>query len=348
MAFDYINALLKKEVSRTPIWVMRQAGRYLPEYRATRKIAGDFLTLCKSSDLACEVTLQPLERFDLDAAILFSDILTIPDAMGLGLYFVEGEGPKFTNPLHTLSSIENLTKPDVGAELNYVSEAVSVIKKNLKGRVPLIGFTGSPWTLATYMVEGGTSKTFSKVKGLMYENPKHMHQLLDVLADTVIDYLNSQIEAGADSVMIFDTWGGLLSQGSYENFSLRYMSKIVEGVHRSYQGRIIPVTLFTKGGAAWLEQIAATGCDAVGIDWTIELGEAERRVGSKVAIQGNLDPSVLYASPDVIKAEAFKVLDQFKGQTGHVFNLGHGITPDVNPESMKVLVDAVHSYSSKT
>ena len=348
MAFDYINALLKKEVSRTPIWVMRQAGRYLPEYRATRKIAGDFLTLCKSSDLACEVTLQPLERFDLDAAILFSDILTIPDAMGLGLYFVEGEGPKFTNPLHTLSSIENLTKPDVGTELNYVSEAVSVIKKNLKGRVPLIGFTGSPWTLATYMVEGGTSKTFSRVKALMYENPKHMHQLLDVLADTVIDYLNSQIEAGADSVMIFDTWGGLLSQGSYENFSLRYMSKIVEGVHRSYQGRIIPVTLFTKGGAAWLEQIAATGCDAVGIDWTIELGEAERRVGSKVAIQGNLDPSVLYASPDVIKAEAFKVLDQFKGQTGHVFNLGHGITPDVNPESMKVLVDAVHSYSSKT
>ena len=348
MAFDYINALLIKEVSRTPIWVMRQAGRYLPEYRATRKIAGDFLTLCKSSDLACEVTLQPLERFDLDAAILFSDILTIPDAMGLGLHFVEGEGPKFTNPLHTLSSIEHLTKPDVGTELNYVSEAVSVIKKNLKGRVPLIGFTGSPWTLATYMVEGGTSKTFSKVKGLMYENPKHMHQLLDVLADTVIDYLNSQIEAGADSVMIFDTWGGLLSKGSYENFSLRYMSKIVDGIHRSYEGRTIPVTLFTKGGAAWLEQIAATGCDAVGIDWTIELGEAERRVGSKVALQGNLDPSVLYASPDVIKAEAFKVLDQFKGQTGHVFNLGHGITPDVNPESMKVLVDAVHSYSTKT
>jgi len=348
MAFDYINALLKKEVSRTPIWVMRQAGRYLPEYRATRKIAGDFLTLCKSSDLACEVTLQPLERFDLDAAILFSDILTIPDAMGLGLHFVEGEGPKFTHPLHTLSSIENLTKPDVGNELNYVIEAVSVIKKNLKGRVPLIGFTGSPWTLATYMVEGGTSKTFSKVKGLMYENPKHMHQLLDVLADTVIDYLNSQIEAGADSVMIFDTWGGLLSKSSYENFSLKYMSKIVDGIHRNYEGRTIPVTLFTKGGAAWLEQIAATGCDAVGIDWTIELGEAERRVGSKVALQGNLDPSVLYASPDIIKAEAFKVLDQFKGQTGHVFNLGHGITPDVNPENMKVLVDAVHSYSTKT
>ena len=345
MAFDYINALLKKEVTRTPIWVMRQAGRYLPEYRATRKKAGDFLTLCKSSDLACEVTLQPLERFDLDAAILFSDILTIPDAMGLGLHFIEGEGPKFSHPLSSLSEINQLTKPDVSKDLSYVSEAVSVIKKNLKGRVPLIGFTGSPWTLATYMVEGGSSKTFSKVKGLMYENPKHMHQLLDVLADTIIDYLNSQIEAGADSVMIFDTWGGLLNKASYENFSLMYMSKIVAGINRNYEGKTIPVTLFTKGGSAWLEQIAATGCDAVGIDWTVEIGEAERRVGSKVALQGNLDPSVLYASAEVIKSEAHKILDQFQGSTGHVFNLGHGITPDVNPESMKALVDAVHSYS---
>ncbi|MDA9801897.1 uroporphyrinogen decarboxylase [Candidatus Pseudothioglobus singularis] len=345
MAFDYINALLKKEVTRTPIWVMRQAGRYLPEYRATRKKAGDFLTLCKSSDLACEVTLQPLERFDLDAAILFSDILTIPDAMGLGLHFIEGEGPKFSHPLSSLAEINQLTKPDVSKDLSYVSEAVSVIKKNLKGRVPLIGFTGSPWTLATYMVEGGSSKTFSKVKGLMYENPKHMHQLLDILADTIIDYLNSQIEAGADSVMIFDTWGGLLNKVSYENFSLMYMSKIVAGINRNYEGKTIPVTLFTKGGSAWLEQIAATGCDAVGIDWTVEIGEAERRVGAKVALQGNLDPSVLYASPEVIKSEAHKILDQFQGSTGHVFNLGHGITPDVNPESMKVLVDAVHSYS---
>ncbi|MFM1546437.1 MAG: uroporphyrinogen decarboxylase [Candidatus Pseudothioglobus sp.] len=345
MAFDYINALLKKEVSRTPIWVMRQAGRYLPEYRQTRKRAGDFLSLCKSSDLACEVTLQPLERFDLDAAILFSDILTIPDAMGLGLHFVEGEGPKFSKPLTTLNDINRLSKPDVGSRLAYVSDAISVIKKNLKGRVPLIGFTGSPWTLATYMVEGGSSKNFSKVKGLLYENPKHMHQLLNVLADTVIDYLNAQIEAGADSVMIFDTWGGLLNKKSYENFSLRYMSKIVEGIHRKYDEKTIPVTLFTKGGSAWLEQIAATGCDGVGLDWTVEIGDAERRIGSKVALQGNLDPSVLYASPEVITAEAYKVLDQFKGQTGHVFNLGHGITPDVNPESMKVLVDAVHSYT---
>ncbi|MCS5589367.1 MAG: uroporphyrinogen decarboxylase [Candidatus Thioglobus sp.] len=345
MAFDYINALLKKEVSRTPIWVMRQAGRYLPEYRQTRKSAGDFLSLCKSSDLACEVTLQPLERFDLDAAILFSDILTIPDAMGLGLHFVENEGPKFSKPLTTLNDINRLSKPDVSIELAYVSEAVSVIKKNLKGRVPLIGFSGSPWTLATYMVEGGSSKNFSKVKGLLFENPKHLHQLLNVLADTVIDYLNAQIEAGADSVMIFDTWGGLLNKESYENFSLRYMSKIVDGIHRKYDVRTIPVTLFTKGGSAWLEQIAATGCDGVGLDWTIEIGEAEKRIGSKVVLQGNLDPSVLYASPEIITAEAYKVLDQFKGQTGHVFNLGHGITPDVNPESMKVLVDAVHSYT---
>ena len=345
MAFDYINALLKKEVSRTPIWVMRQAGRYLPEYRQTRKRAGDFLSLCKSSDLACEVTLQPLERFDLDAAILFSDILTIPDAMGLGLHFVENEGPKFSKPLTTLNDINRLSKPDVGIELAYVSEAVSVIKKNLKGRVPLIGFSGSPWTLATYMVEGGSSKNFSKVKGLLFENPKQLHHLLNVLADTVIDYLNAQIEAGADSVMVFDTWGGLLNKESYENFSLRYMSKIVDGIHRKYDERTIPVTLFTKGGSAWLEQIAATGCDGVGLDWTIEIGEAERRIGSKVALQGNLDPSILYASPEIITAEAYKVLDQFKGQTGHVFNLGHGITPDVNPESMKVLVDAVHSYT---
>ncbi len=345
MTSDYINALLKKEVKRTPIWVMRQAGRYLPEYRSTRKKAGDFLSLCKSSELACEVTLQPLERFDLDAAILFSDILTIPDAMGLGLYFLEGEGPRFLKPLSNLSDIERLTKPDVGGKLTYVFDAVSTIKKNLKNTVPLIGFSGSPWTLATYMVEGGSSKSFSKVKGLMFQNPHHMDQLLDILADTVIDYLNAQIEAGADSVMIFDTWGGLLNKQCYENFSLRYMAKIVDSLHRNYDGKTIPVTLFTKGGSAWLEKIAASGCDGIGLDWTIELGEAERRVGQQVALQGNLDPSVLYATPEVIVSEVNKVLNQFKGETGHVFNLGHGITPDVNPESMKILVDAVHAYS---
>jgi uroporphyrinogen decarboxylase len=345
MTSDYINALLKKEVKRTPIWVMRQAGRYLPEYRSTRKKAGDFLSLCKSSELACEVTLQPLERFDLDAAILFSDILTIPDAMGLGLYFLEGEGPRFLKPLSNLSDIERLTKPDVGGKLTYVFDAVSTIKKNLKNTVPLIGFSGSPWTLATYMVEGGSSKSFSKVKALMFQNPHHMNQLLDILADTVIDYLNAQIEAGADSVMIFDTWGGLLNKQCYENFSLRYMAKIVDSLHRNYDGKTIPVTLFTKGGSAWLEKIAASGCDGIGLDWTIELGEAERRVGQQVALQGNLDPSVLYATPEVIVSEVNKVLNQFKGETGHVFNLGHGITPDVNPENMKILVDAVHAYS---
>ena len=347
MSSDYINALLKKPTTRTPIWVMRQAGRYLPEYRATRKKAGDFLTLCKSPELACEVTMQPLDRFDLDAAILFSDILTIPDAMGLGLYFSEGEGPKFSKPLSTLADIENLTKPNVGDELAYVTDAVSVIKKSLNGKVPLIGLTGSPWTLATYMVEGGSSKNFAKVKGLMYENPTHMHQLLDKLADTIIDYLNGQIEAGADSVMVFDTWGGLLNQESYENFSLRYMTKIVAGIKREHEGKTIPVTLFTKGGAMWLEQIADSGCDGVALDWTVELGDAQSRIGNKVALQGNLDPCVLYASPARIREEVKKVLSQFDGDTGHVFNLGHGISPDVNPEHMKVLVDSVHEFSAR-
>ncbi|BBB23322.1 uroporphyrinogen decarboxylase [Abyssogena phaseoliformis symbiont OG214] len=347
MSFDYINALLKKPTSRTPIWVMRQAGRYLPEYRVTRKQAGDFLSLCKNPELACEVTMQPIDRFDLDAAILFSDILTIPDAMGLGLYFSEGEGPKFSNPLNTLASIEQLKKPNVGNELSYVTDAVSVIKKALNNKVPLIGFTGSPWTLATYMVEGGSSKNFAKVKGLMYENPAHMHQLLDKLADTIIDYLNGQIQAGADSVMIFDTWGGLLNKQSYEDFSLQYMAKIVNGIKREFNGKIIPVTLFTKGGAMRLEQIANSGCDGVALDWTVELNDAQRRIGAKVTLQGNLDPCVLYASPEKIRKEVKKILSQFQGNTGHVFNLGHGISPDVNPEHMKILVDAVHEFSKR-
>lgn len=344
MTHDYINALLKKPTQKTPVWIMRQAGRYLPEYRATRSGAGGFLNLCKSPELACEVTMQPIDRFDLDAAILFSDILTIPDAMGLGLYFTEGVGPRFKKPLDTLTSIENLVKPDVGTELKYVFDAVSLIKTDLKDKVPLIGFTGSPWTLAAYMVEGGSSKNFAKVKGLMYENPKHLHMLLDTLADTIIDYLNAQIEAGADSVMIFDTWGGLLNKESYENFSLRYMKKIVDGIKREFAGKKIPVTLFTKGGSMWLEQIANTGCDGVALDWTVELSDAQRRIGSKVALQGNLDPNVLFATPEVIVTEVNKVMSQFKGDTGHVFNLGHGITPDVNPDNLKVLIDAVHNY----
>jgi uroporphyrinogen decarboxylase len=347
MSFDYINALLKKPVSRTPIWVMRQAGRYLPEYRATRKKAGDFLSLCKSPDMACEVTLQPLDRFDLDAAILFSDILTIPDAMNLGLYFSEGEGPKFSKPISSLADIDGLIKPDVGSELSYVTDAVSLIKRSLNGRAPLIGFTGSPWTLATYMVEGGSSKNFSKVKGLMYENPSYMHKLLDKLADTVIDYLDGQIEAGVDSVMVFDTWGGLLNKGSYEEFSLRYMEKIVKGINRHKAEKTIPITLFTKGGGMWLEQIAASGCDGIGLDWTVELSDAQARVGEKVALQGNLDPCALYASRDTIRKEVNNILSQYKGDTGHVFNLGHGISPDVNPDRMKDLVDSVHEFSVK-
>lgn len=347
MTHNYINALLKKPVTRTPIWVMRQAGRYLPEYRETRKKAGGFMKLCKNPELACEVTIQPIDRFDLDAAILFSDILTIPDAMGLGLYFTEGIGPRFSNPLKTLTDIKKLRIPDVGSELSYVTDAVSLIKKTLNGRVPLIGFTGSPWTLAAYMVEGGSSKAFTKIKGLMYSEPKYLHQLLDKIADTTIDYLNSQIEAGADSVMIFDTWGGLLSKDNYENFSLRYMSKIIDGLKREINDTLIPVTIFTKGGSMWLESIANTGCEGVGIDWGVELGDAQKRIGQKVALQGNLDPNVLFASPDKIREEVNKIMTQFKGDTGHVFNLGHGITPDVDPENMKVLVDAVHEFSIK-
>ncbi len=343
MSFDYINALLKKPVSRTPIWIMRQAGRYLPEYRATRKKAGNFLNLCKTPELACEVTLQPIDRFDLDAAILFSDILTIPDAMGLGLYFVEGEGPKFKTAINSATQINNLTKPDMSS-LSYVFDAVTLVKNSLNNRVPLIGFSGSPWTLATYMLEGGASKTFIKVKGLMYENPKLMHKLLTIISDAVIDYLNEQIASGVDSVMVFDTWGGLLNKEHYNDFSLQYMQKIVLGINRKpNSGKYIPITLFTKGGGAYLEQIASTTCDAIGLDWNIELADAQKRIGDSVSLQGNLDPCVLYASPQTITLEAQKILQQFKGNTGHIFNLGHGISPDVNPDNVKVLIDAVHN-----
>jgi len=344
MSFDYINALLKKPTTRTPIWVMRQAGRYLPEYRATRTKAGDFMSLCKSPELACEVTMQPLDRFDLDAAILFSDILTIPDAMGLGLYFSEGEGPKFERPIETLADIERIPS-EVNSELAYVFDAVSTIKSALKTRAPLIGFSGSPWTLATYMIEGGSSKTFAKTKKMLFNDPKMLHLLLDKLADSVIAYLDQQVLSGADSLMVFDTWGGVLSKENYLNFSLSYMQKIVTGVKAKHPE--IPVTLFSKNGGKHLTEIANTGCDGVGIDWTVELGEVESQIGSKVAIQGNLDPAVMYATPEVVRAEVKKVLDQFKGDTGHIFNLGHGITPDVDPENMTVLVDAVHEFSAK-
>lgn len=344
MAFDYINALLKKPVSRTPIWVMRQAGRYLPEYRATRKQAGDFMSLCKNPQLACEVTLQPIERFDLDAAILFSDILTIPDAMGLGLYFSEGEGPKFTRPIQSLADIEKLPT-NVNDGLTYVFDGVSTIKKALNNRVPLIGFSGSPWTLATYMIEGGSSKTFANTKRMLFNDPDALHLLLGKLADSVIAYLNQQVLSGADSLMVFDTWGGVLSKQNYLDFSLDYMSKIVKSLKQMHPNT--PITLFSKNGGKHLSHIADTHCDGVGIDWTIELSDAQAQVGDRVAIQGNLDPAIMYATPEIIEREVKKVLSQFSGNTGHIFNLGHGITPDVDPENMKVLVDAVHKFSVK-
>ena len=344
MSFDYLNALAKKPTTRTPIWVMRQAGRYLPEYRATRKQAGDFMSLCRNPELACEVTMQPMDRFDLDAAILFSDILTIPDAMGLGLYFSDGEGPKFERPIRTLADIEAIPS-NVNNDLTYVFDAVSTIKSALGMRAPLIGFTGSPWTLATYMIEGASSKTFAKTKAMLFNEPKMLHLLLDKLADSVIAYLDQQVQSGADSLMVFDTWGGVLSRQNYLDFSLSYMQKIVNGIKAKHPNT--PITLFSKNGGKHLNEIAATGCDGVGIDWTVELGEVQSKIGDKVAIQGNLDPAVMYATPEIIRAEVKKVLSQFKGDTGHIFNLGHGITPDVNPENMAVLVDSVHEFSAR-
>ncbi len=343
----YLRALLKEPVDCTPVWMMRQAGRYLPEYKATRAIAGDFMSLCKNAELACEVTLQPLRRFALDAAILFSDILTIPDAMGLGLYFEAGEGPKFERPIQSRTDVEKIAKPDPEGELQYVMNAVRTIRKNLKGEVPLIGFSGSPWTLATYMVEGGSSKAFTKIKKMMYAEPHTLHLLLDKLADTVVDYLNAQIKAGAQSVMVFDTWGGVLTPRDYNEFSLQYMHKIVDGLIRENEGRRVPVTLFTKNGGMWLEKIAATGCDAVGLDWTINIAEAKSRIGDKVALQGNMDPSILYAPAARIEQEVELILEGFGKGSGHVFNLGHGIHLDVPPENAGVFVDAVHKQSAK-
>ncbi len=341
----YLRALLRQPVDITPVWMMRQAGRYLPEYKATRAEAGDFMSLCKNAELACEVTLQPLRRYPLDAAILFSDILTIPDAMGLGLYFEAGEGPRFSSPLTCYADVAKLPIPDPEDELGYVMNAVRTIRKNLKGEVPLIGFSGSPWTLATYMIEGGSSKAFTKIKKMMYAEPATLHLLLDKLADSVILYLNAQIKAGAQSVMVFDSWGGVLTGRDYLEFSLNYMHKIVDGLIRENDGRRVPVTLFTKGGGQWLEAIAATGCDALGLDWTTDIGEARRRVGDKVALQGNMDPSMLYASPARIEQEVDTILSSYGHGNGHVFNLGHGIHQDVLPENAGAFVEAVHSLS---
>ncbi|RUO19019.1 uroporphyrinogen decarboxylase [Aliidiomarina iranensis] len=341
----YLRALMQQPVDRTPIWMMRQAGRYLPEYREVRGQAGDFMSLCRNAELACEVTLQPLRRFPLDAAILFSDILTIPDAMGLGLYFEQGEGPRFKNPIRSASAVEQLPVPDPEDELGYVMRAVSTIRKALNGDVPLIGFSGSPWTLATYMVEGGSTKNFSVVKAMMYREPQVMHQLLDKLAQSVTSYLNAQIANGAQSVMIFDTWGGVLSPRDYQEFSLRYMAQIVDGLTREADGRKVPVTLFTKNGGQWLDIMAATGCDALGVDWTTDLATARTKVGNKVALQGNMDPSVLYASPERIRDEVKIILDSYGKGSGHVFNLGHGIHPEVNPEHAGAFINAVHELS---
>jgi len=341
----FLKALLREPVDRTPVWMMRQAGRYLPEYKATRAQAGDFMSLCKNAELACEVTIQPLERYPLDAAILFSDILTIPDAMGLGLYFETGEGPKFRKTIRSQADLDSIKVTNTISDLDYVLNAVKTIRHELNGRVPLIGFSGSPWTLATYMVEGGSSKDFRHVKGLMYSQPEVMHGLLDMLADSVIDYLNEQIKAGAQAVQIFDSWGGALSDAAYQEFSLKYMQKIVDGLIREYDGKKVPVILFTKGGGLWLESMANTGADALGIDWTCDMGVAKARVGNKVALQGNMDPTVLYGSPAAIRQEVKRILDSYGEGTGHIFNLGHGIQQFVDPEHAKAFIEAVVELS---
>jgi len=344
----FLKALLKEPVDRTPIWMMRQAGRYLPEYRASRKDAGSFMDLCTNPEFACEVTLQPLDRYPgLDAAILFSDILTIPDAMNLGLYFETGEGPKFKKVVRTEKDVADLPIVDTSKDLKYVTDAVSTIRRALNGRVPLIGFSGSPWTLATYMVAGGSTKDFRHVKAMMYNTPEIMHEMLRKLAESVTDYLNAQIKAGAQAVQIFDTWGGVLSHNAYQEFSLKYMQQIVNGLIRENEGRKIPVILFTKGAGQWLELMADTGCDALGLDWTTDIGNARNRVGDKVALQGNMDPSVLYAQPERIREEVATILGRYGTGSGHVFNLGHGIHQFVDPEHAKAFIEAVEELSSQ-
>ena len=340
----FLRALLKQPVEHTPVWMMRQAGRYLPEYKATRAVAGSFLDLCKNTELATEVTIQPLERFDLDAAILFSDILTVPDAMGLGLYFAEGEGPKFERPLRHEREINALFVPEM-SELQYVFDAVGSIRKALDGRVPLIGFSGSPFTLACYMVEGSGSKDFRTIKTMMYSRPDLLHKILEVNAQTVIAYLNEQIDAGAQAVQIFDSWGGVLSDAAFEEFSLRYMKQIIDGLKRENEGRRVPVIVFTKGGGLWLEKLADIGADALGLDWSCNIGDARRRVGDKVALQGNFDPFALFGTPESIETEVARILNAYGQGSGHVFNLGHGINQFTDPEHAKILVEAVHRLS---
>ncbi len=340
-----LRALLREPVERTPVWIMRQAGRYLPEYRQVREQAGDFMSVCSNPDLACEVTLQPLRRFKLDAAILFSDILTIPDAMGLGLYFSPGEGPRFERPVQTASDIRNVQRPDVEKKLGYVFEAVRTIRRELNGSVPLIGFAGSPWTVATYMVEGRSSRDFATIKGLAAEDPEALSLLLDTVAETTTDYLNAQVAAGAQAIMIFDTWGAALGGDDYRRFSLASMQKIVDGLTRENEGRRVPVILFTKGAGPLMTDMVATGCDALGVDWTTDLATAREYVDDKVALQGNLNPATLRESPEIIRQGVADVLESYGTGPGHVFNLGHGITPDIDPEHLGALVDAVHELS---
>jgi uroporphyrinogen decarboxylase len=341
----FLRALRREPVPRTPVWIMRQAGRYLPEYREVRAEAGDFMSLCGNPELACEVTLQPLRRFKLDAAILFSDILTIPDAMGLGLYFETGEGPKFERPVQTKRDIDNLAAPDVADKLGYVFDAVRLIRRELDGQVPLIGFAGSPWTVGTYMVEGGSSREFPTIKGLAADDPATLEHMLDVVATTTTDYLNAQIDAGAQAIMIFDTWGAALPPDDYRRFSLASMQKIVDGLQREKGGETIPVILFTKGAGELLADMVGTGCDALGVDWTTDLADARRYTEDRVALQGNLNPATLRESPEEIRQGVAEVLASYGNGPGHVFNLGHGITPDIDPEHLGVLVDAVHELS---
>lgn len=347
MATEYrlIRALLRQPVDRTPVWIMRQAGRYLPEYLAVRKQAKDFLTLCKTPELACQVTLQPLARFPLDAAIIFSDILTIPDAFNMGLYFEEGEGPKFLAPIQSLADITKLPELDPENELRYVMDAIRMAKRELNNTVPLIGFAGSPWTIATYMIEGQSSKSFSKIKKMMYSDPHALHQLLSKLSSNITRYINAQIKAGADTIMIFDTWGGILSPEDYLQFSLNYMQEIVNGTLKNNGDKKIPMILFTKNGGQSLKAMAATGCDALGLDWTMSLSEARQCVSDKVALQGNLDPAVLYAAPDQIQKEVKRVLSEYGKGPGHIFNLGHGIHPDTDPEKVATMINTVHTES---
>ncbi|HEY1033433.1 MAG TPA: uroporphyrinogen decarboxylase [Pseudoxanthomonas sp.] len=348
----FLRALRREPVDCTPVWLMRQAGRYLPEYRATRKEAGSFLGMAKNPQIACEVTLQPLRRYDLDAAILFSDILTVPDAMGLGLYFVEGEGPKFERTVRSAADAAKLGVPDMETELRYVMDAVRVIRRELDGKVPLIGFSGSPWTLACYMVEGGGSKDFARIKAMALNEPAALHRLLSVNTDAVIAYLAAQRAAGAQALQVFDTWGGVLSPAMYREFSLPYLQRIAHELDRGEGAERTPLILFGKGTAAYLEDLAATGAEGVGVDWLVELGDAARRTGGKVALQGNLDPATLYGSPEAIRAEVKRTLDSYRdgnggSREGHVFNLGHGMSPDMDPDHVAVLVDAVHTFSRR-